>query len=176
MRQYESEIIFVIYRFFFQTDSNRQFRGMTKNGKIVKIKNVQLLHDYLKWATTMPIIFLEKFTKRKITKKTLNLPLMKYYTIFQNFAHCVGAPLATTTKKALRYNRKRRVWTEVLGSIEPGTFLWKLLPTFDEMASNKRKVAVSVLKMDEVTIWMRPQNHPSVMVTLPNKRHHHISQ
>ena len=109
MRQYESEIIFVIYRFFFQTDSNRQFRGMTKNGKIVKIKNVQLLHDYLKWAATMPIIFLEKFTKRKITKKTLNLPLMKYYTIFQNFAHCAGAPLATTTKKALRYNRKRRV-------------------------------------------------------------------
>ena len=82
---------------------------MTKNGKIVKFKNVQLLHDYLKWATTMPIIFLEKFTKRKITKKTLNLPLMKYYTIFQNFAHCAGAPLATTTKKALRYNRKRRV-------------------------------------------------------------------
>ena len=149
---------------------------MTKSGKIVKFKNVQLLHDYLKWATTMPIIFLEKFTKRKITKKTLNLPLMKYYTIFQNFAHCARAPLATTTKKALRYNRKRRVWTEVLGCIEPGTFLWKLLPTFDEMASNKRKVAVSVLKMDEVTIWMRPQNHPSVMVTLPNKRHHHISQ
>ena len=94
MRLYESEIIFLIYRFFFQTDSNRQFRGMTKSGKIVKFKNVQLLHDYLKWATTMPIIFLEKFTKRKITKKTNEI--LHY---FSKFCPLCGSPFSDNYEK-----------------------------------------------------------------------------